>query len=160
MLTCLLIALYKHFKQSMIWKTVFLLFVNNQSRCNMTTYSQVSCSTTHSLIHSSSLPLRERSIRPPSCSTTFNYSFITRGSTHHVRRWGMERGDCVIEVWAGALRPCAKRTTPPPVFPLIIPFFLSLGPLMPENLDVRNIPGSKRRDLTVDLCGKLCRAGV
>ncbi|XP_020601814.1 uncharacterized protein LOC110040884 [Orbicella faveolata] len=27
------------------------------------------------------------------------------------------------------------------------------GPLMPEHLDVQNIPGSKRRDLTVDLCG-------
>ena len=31
---------------------------------------------------------------------------------------------------------------------------------MPEQLDVRNIPASKRRHLTVDLCGKLCRAGV
>ena len=25
---------------------------------------------------------------------------------------------------------------------------------MPEHLDVQNIPVSKRRDLTVDLCGK------
>ena len=31
---------------------------------------------------------------------------------------------------------------------------------MPEQLDVQNIPVSKRRDLTVDLCGKLCRTGV
>ena len=31
---------------------------------------------------------------------------------------------------------------------------------MPEHLDVQNIPVSKRRDLTVDLCGELCRTGV
>ena len=31
---------------------------------------------------------------------------------------------------------------------------------MREHLDVQDIPVSKRRDLTVDLCGKLCRAGV
>ena len=31
---------------------------------------------------------------------------------------------------------------------------------MPEQLDVRSIPVSKRRDLTVDLCGKLRRPGV
>ena len=32
--------------------------------------------------------------------------------------------------------------------------------MMPEHLDVQNIPVSKRRDLTVDLCGKLCITGV
>ena len=32
--------------------------------------------------------------------------------------------------------------------------FFSEGPLMPEHLDVQKIPVSKRRDLTVDLCGK------
>ena len=31
---------------------------------------------------------------------------------------------------------------------------------MAEHLDVQNIPVSKRRDLTIDLCGKLCRTGV
>ena len=36
-----------------------------------------------------------------------------------------------------------------------LPFdFLYVGPLLPENLDVRCIPVSKVRDLTIDLSGK------
>ena len=50
----------------------FPLFVNNQTCYSFTMYSKVAC------------------------SATFNYSFITMGSTHHVRRWGVERGDCTI----------------------------------------------------------------
>ena len=38
--------------------------------------------------------------------------------------------------------------------------FFSLGPLLPEHLDVQNIPVSKRGELTVYLCGKLSRTGV
>ena len=34
------------------------------------------------------------------------------------------------------------------------PFDSLLGPLLPEHLDVRNIPGSKGREITINLCGK------
>ena len=75
--------------------------------------------------------------------------------------WGE---DCVIWFTLGSyVRAPSKHPLPPSptLFPLYDhTLFFSLGPLMPEHLDVQNIPVSKRRDLTVDLCGEMCRTDV
>jgi len=50
-------------------------------------------------------------------------------------------------------RTCTKYP-PLSVCPTASPFDSLLGPLLPEQLDVRNIPVSKGREVTINLSGK------
>lgn len=126
----------------MSWKTespqIFWELVNNQLRHNLNTYHEVTCSSAFKCIRSS----------PGDLATVPG----GRGAGYRVMWFapGLQ------------LRPCVQKTASLRFFPLwTYPFlFFSLGPLLPELLDVRNIPVSKRRELTIDLSGKFCRTSV
>lgn len=81
------------------------------------------------------------------CSTAYNYFFITWRSI------GRSSDGSRVVVCTRNLHLCIQKTVA--VIYILWPRYLLLssGPLLPEHLDVRNIPVSRARELTIDLSG-------